>query len=181
MFRYAVAVLLLAVVGTLHAQPAKEAIKKIEAKIEPAEAKPGQTVTLKLTVTLAEGYHTYPVMQFAPEAKFQTNKITFPTDASIIFVGDTVDPVSPATKKEEDYEMLYYPGGGTWSRKAVIAPNAKAGETTTKVKLKLLVCDKDNCFPPKTIDVEASVKVLDTPAVEVEKAYKADVEKALKK
>jgi hypothetical protein len=121
------------------------------------------------------------VLQLAPEAKFQTNKITFPSDGSIIFVGETVDPVSPQTKKEEDHELLYYPGGGTWIRKAVIAPNAKAGAETTKVKFKLLVCDKDNCFPPKSIDLEATIKVQEGKAVEVEKKYKEEVEKALKK
>lgn len=170
-------------VGVVYADSAKDkdVIKKVEATIEPAEAKPGQTVTVKITVVLAEGYHTYPVMQLAPEAKFSTNKITYPAEGPVIFVGDTLDPVDPKMKKEEDYELLYYPGGGTWIRKAVIAPNAKAGATTTNLKFRVLICDKDNCFPPKTIDLQATVKVANGPAVEIEKAYRADVEKALRK
>ena len=93
---------------------AKDAIKKIEASFEPAEAKPGQTVTLKITVQLADGYHTYPVVQPAPEAKFSANKITFPSSGPVVLVGDVVDPVQPKTKKIEDYEIYVYPGGGTW-------------------------------------------------------------------
>ena len=44
-----------------------------------------------------------------------------------------------------------------------------------------LICDKDTCFQPKMIDVEAPLKILDGPAVPVEKAYLKEVEKALKK
>jgi hypothetical protein len=160
---------------------AKDAIQKVEAAFEPADAKPGQTVTLKLTVRLADGYHTYPVTQPAPEAKFSANSITFPKDAPVVFVGETVDPVDPKTKKIEDYDLLVYPGGGTWIRKAVVPPTAKAGATTAKVKFKLLVCDENNCFPPKTLELEANLKVLEGPAVEVESKYKEEVEKAGKK
>ena len=147
----------------------------------------GQTVTLKVKVELADGYHTYPVVQPAEEAKYSANKITFPTDGPVVYVGDTVDPVSPKSKMVDDpvakekYEVLYYPGGGTWIRKAVVLPTARAGPVTSKVKVKLLVCDADNCFPPKTVEVEAALKVLDGPAVAVEKKYQAEVEKAGKK
>ena len=155
--------------------------QKIDVVFEPAEAKPGQTVTLKINIVLTDGYHTYPVTQPAEEARFSANKITFPTTGSILYVGETVDPVLPKTKKEQDYELLYYPGGGTWLRKAVVLPNAKPGTSVSKVSIKLLICDKDNCFPPKTFDTEATLKILDAPAVTVEPRYAAAVEKALKK
>lgn len=160
---------------------AKDAVKKVSASFVPAEAKPGQTVTLKIVVELAPGYHTYPVSQPSPEAKFSANKITFPISGTVVFVGDIVDPVQPKVKKLEDFELYVYPGGGTWIRKAVVLPNAKAGAGTAKVQFKLLVCDDDNCFPPKTIDLEATLKVLDGPGVVIESRYKDEVEKAGKK
>jgi Disulphide bond corrector protein DsbC len=163
------------------ANKAKDAIQKVEAVFEPAEAKPGQTVTLKLIVKLASGYHTYPIVQLAPEAKYSANSIVFPKDGPVVFVGDTMDPLGPKTKRVEDYDLLVYPGGGTWERKAVVPPTAKAGMTTSKVKFKLLVCDEDACFPPKTFDLEASLKVLDAAPVAVDPKYKAEVEKAAKK
>jgi hypothetical protein len=163
------------------ANKAKDAVQKVEAVFEPAEAKPGQTVTLKLTVRLADGYHTYPIVQLAPEAKYSTNSITFPKDGPIVFVGDTIDPLGPKSKKVEDYDLLIYPGGGTWERKAVVLPTAKAGPTSSKVKFKLLVCDEDACFPPKSIDLEATLKVLDAAPVAVDPKFKAEVEKAAKK
>ncbi len=178
---------LLASTGFAGAQTAKEAVKKVEATFEPATAKPGETVTLKIKVELAEGYHTYPVVQPSEEARFSANKLTFPTDGPLVFVGETVDPVSPKSKtitdtvSKDTYELHYYPGGGTWVRKAVVLPTAKAGPATSKIKLRLLVCDADNCFPPKAIDLEATIKVSDSPAVEVEKRYRAEVERAVKK
>jgi DsbC/DsbD-like thiol-disulfide interchange protein len=160
---------------------ADDPVKKVEAVFEPAEAKPGQTVTLKITVRLADGYHTYPVTQPDPAAKYSTNSIKFPADGPVVFVGETIDPIGPKTKKTDEYEYLVYPGGGTWTRKAVVLPSAKPGDASAKVKVKLMVCDEDRCLPPKTYDLEAKLKVLAGPAVEVEAKYKADVEKAGKK
>ena len=159
----------------------KDAIKKVEASFEPAQAKRGQTVSLKITVQLADGYHTYPVVQRTPEAKYSVNKITFPATNAVVFVGETVDPIEPKVKKGEDHEYLVYPGGGIWTRNAVVWPTAKPGEAAVKVQLRLMVCDEDRCFPPKTFDLEAKFKVLEEPAVPVEPRYKAEVEKAEKK
>ncbi|HVK11279.1 MAG TPA: hypothetical protein VM597_21090 [Gemmataceae bacterium] len=187
MTRFLAGLVALTVATTAFADPATDAVKKVEAVFEPADARPGQTVTLKITVALADGYHTYPVVQPADEAKFSANKITFPADGPVVYVGDLVDPVGPKSKTVDDpvakekYELLYYPGGGTWVRKAVVLPTARAGAVASKVKVKLLVCDADNCFPPKTVEVEAKLKVLDGPAVEVEKKYQAEVGKAGKK
>ena len=168
--------------GTVAQAPkSKDAVKKVEALFEPAEAKPGQTVTLKIIVQLADGYFTYPAVQPAPEAKYSVNSIVFPKDGPVVFVGETIDPVEPKSKKIEDYEILTYPGGGTFARKAVVPPSAKAGAAAAKVKLKLLVCDENVCFPPKTHDLEVSLKILDGPAVPVEAKYKDEVEKAGKK
>jgi hypothetical protein len=162
-------------------QGIKDAIKKVEAVFDPAEAKPGQTVRLKVTVALADGYFTYPVVQPDEGSKFSVNKFTFPSEGPFIFVGDVLDPAEPKTKKEGEMELLYYPGGGSWIRKAVVSPLAKAGATSTKLKFRLLVCDKDNCFPPKNYDLEATLKVLEGPAVAVEKAYQTEVNEAIKK
>src|SRR5215216_6714936 len=125
----------------------KDAIKKVEASFEPAQARPGQTVTLKVTVQLGDGYHTYPVVQPTPEAKYSVNKITFPPADAVVFVGETVDPVEPKVKKGEDHEYLVYPGGGTWTRKAVVRPAARPGDAAVKVQFRLMVCDEDRCFP----------------------------------
>lgn len=162
----------------------KGGVKSVEATFEPAEAKPGQTVTLKLTVTLEDGYYTYPLVQTDKMAASMVNKLEFPKAGAVVFVGDALDPANPKKKAELAAgieEMLYYTGTVVYERKAVVLPSAKPGEVTVQLpKFLLSVCDKDNCFPPKTHKPEAKLKVLDGPAVAVEKQYAAEVEKAAK-
>ncbi|WP_157369810.1 protein-disulfide reductase DsbD family protein [Zavarzinella formosa] len=169
------------VVSTVAVAQPKDAIKKIEAVFEPAEAKPGQTVSLKITIALGDGYHSYPAVQPSPAHRFNVNKFTFVNEGNLIAVGELVDPVGAKSKKDEDGELLYYPGGGTWLKKVVVSPAATAGATSGKVKIRVLICDKDTCFQPKMVDLEAPLKILDGPAVAVDKAYAKEIEKALKK
>lgn len=159
-------------------------VKSVEASFEPASAKPGQTVTFKLTVTLEDGYYTYPLVQADKQAASMVNKLDFPAPAGVVFVGDAFDPANPKTKAEPALgidEMLYYTGTVVYERKAVVSPKATAGELTVQLpKFLLSVCDKDNCFPPKKLTPEAKLKVLDGPAVQVDKAYADEVNKAVK-
>ena len=163
------------------AQTIDKVVKKVEARFEPATAKPGAVVTLKVEVKLEDGWHTYPTTQLDKGAKNQTNRFTFPKDGSVIFVGELDEPADPKSKSElllGIEKLLYYPGGGTWERKAVVSPKAAAGDQTVKVKLKLLVCDKDTCLPPETYDLEVKVTVAGD-AVPVDPKYKDEVEKVL--
>lgn len=159
-----------------------KAVKGVDATVEPAEAKPGQTVTFKLTITLNDGYHTYPLVQPDKKAKGMVNKITFPAAGSVIFVGDAKDPTGFDAKPEpllDITELRTYKKTVTFERKAVVSPKAKAGDATVKLdSFVLSVCDETNCFPAKTLTPEAKLKVLDG-SVEVAKEYAADVKKAL--
>ena len=161
----------------------EKAVKKVEGKFAPAEAKPGQTVAFTLTVELNEGYHTYPSVQTDKMAAGMVNEIKFPAPDTVIFVGTLQDPKGAKTKAEPDLgivELRYYPGTAVYTRKAVVSPKAMPGPTTVKLTaFKLSVCDKDNCFPPKAVPVEATLKVLAAPAVPVEKEYVEEVRKAL--
>jgi hypothetical protein len=177
-------VLALLAVPTWAADKPVGGVKSIEAMFEPAEAKPGQTVTFKLIVKLEDGFYTYPLVQTDKQAASMVNKLEFPAPAGVIFVGDTFDPPNPKTKAESVLgieEMLYYTGTVVYERKAVVSPKATAGETKVQLpKFLLSVCDKDNCFPAKKHTPEAKIKVLDGPAVEVDKTYADEVSKALK-
>lgn len=169
----------------LAADAKKGGVKSVEAAFVPADAKPGQTVTLKLTVTLEDGYYTYPLVQTDKAAAGMVNKVEFPKAGAVVFVGDPLDPANPKSKAEPALgitEMLYYPGTAVYERKAVVSPKAAAGEQAVKIpNFTLTVCDKDNCFPPKAVPVEATFKVLPGPAEAVEPMYAAEVQKALEK
>jgi hypothetical protein len=162
-----------------------KAVKKVEGAFSPAEAKPGQTVTFTVTVELNDGYYTYPTVQTDKMALSMVNEIKFPDPGAVIFVGKVEDPKDTKTKAEPDLgilELRYCTDKVVYTRKAVVSPKAAAGPATVKLaSFKVSVCDKDNCFPPKAVPVEATLKVLDGPAVEVEKAYADEVKKALEK
>ncbi|MDB5313101.1 MAG: hypothetical protein JWO38_7303 [Gemmataceae bacterium] len=161
----------------------EKAVKKAEAKFEPAEAKPGETVTFKLTVDLNDGYHTYPTVQPDKQAEGMVNVLKFPDPGTVIFVGPVTDPKDFETKPVPELmikELRECSGTVVFSRKAVVSPKAAPGPAAVKLAaFKLSVCDKTNCFPPKTVPVEAALKVLDGPPVAVEKAYADEVAKAL--
>ena len=160
-----------------------KAVKSVELTISPAEAKPGQTVTVRLSVELNEKYHTYPLVQPDLRAAEQVNKITF-AEADVnglIFVGTTKDPENP-TKKAEPLlgikEMHHFSGTVTYERKAIVSPKAKGTVTVSIPKFALMVCDDSTCFPIKTLSPEAKLTVAGD-AVEIAKEYKDEVEKAL--
>ncbi|MBA4065425.1 MAG: hypothetical protein C0501_17270 [Isosphaera sp.] len=161
----------------------EKAVKKVEAKFTPAEAKPGETVTFSVTVELNDGYHTYPTAQPDKAAAGMVNVFKFPAPDQVIFVGAVEDPKGAKTKAEPEAgiaELRYYGGSVTFTRKAVVSPKAAAGPAAVKLAgFKLSVCDATNCFPPKDVPVEAALKVLAGPPVEVEKAFADEVAKAL--
>jgi hypothetical protein len=183
-YRFAATALALCLAVPAFAQPSiEQIIKKAEATFEPADAKPGQTVTLKISLQLLDGWHTYPTVQPDKAAQSQSNKLVFPEGGAIVFVGGVDEPVDPKEKSEplaNIDKILYYPGGGVWERKAVVLPTAAAGAVSSKIKFRILVCDKNNCLPPKQLDLEATLKVSGDP-VPVDPKYKKDVEKATKK
>jgi len=162
-----------------------KAVKGVSAKFDPAEAKPGQTVTFTLTVELNPGYYTYPTAQPDKPAAAYTNTIKFPDPGSVVFVGSVEDPKDFQTKAEPDLgitELRTVKGKVTFTRKAVVSPKASPGPAAVKLAaFKLSVCDAANCYPPKDVPVEAALKVLDGPPVAVEKAYADEVRKALEK
>lgn len=161
-----------------------KSVEGVELTVDPPAAKPGQVVTLKLTVKLNDGYHTYPTKQKEKAAAGMVNKITFPDDvAGLLMVGEVKDPEKADVKAEPDLgimELRTYHGTVTYERPAVVLPTAAAGERTVTLKaFRLNVCDANNCFPPKTLTPSAKLTVQPGPAVEVPKEYAEAVKKAL--
>lgn len=179
----ATALLALCLAGADDRNPA-EGVKKVELVVEPAEAKPGQTVTLKLTVTLAAGCHTYPFAQADKAAGNFVSKAKFPAAAvdGLIYVGDITATTDPESKPEPALgvkALQFFTTTVTFEKKAVVSPNAKPGELAAKIaSLKLNVCDERDCFKPTELKPEAKFKVAGEP-VAVEKQFADDVKKAL--
>jgi plastocyanin len=159
-----------------------KAVKKIEAKFEPAEAKPGQTVTFQIVMEMNKGFHTYPTMQPEKAAENFVNIIKFPKPGDVIFVGKLADPKKFETHAEPMLgikELHVLTGTAIYTRKAVVSPKAKAGMVEVKLDLfEVMVCDASNCFPKK-VPLTARFKVLEGPAAPVEKQFAEEVAKAV--
>jgi thiol:disulfide interchange protein len=161
------------------------AVQSIEAKVEPPEAQPGQTVTLKVFIRLFPKHLTYPTTQPDPRASDEHNEFRLPAPGDLVFVGKLGDPPGPKFKPnpgDEGGQIAYYPEGATWEFKAVVSPKAQPGERAVKVQFgKLLICNDNGCIPPgrvKTKEVSAPLRVLPG-SKDIEEQYQADVGRAL--
>jgi DsbC/DsbD-like thiol-disulfide interchange protein len=152
-----------------------DVVKKVEAKFDQKTAKRGETVAWKLTIELAEGWHTYPTRQTDPGASSYVNRFKFPADAGAAFVDQLKEPKG-ITKSEDGAKVVMVEGTGVWERTVVIRPDAKPGKLKVTVPVRILAC-ADRCLPPQTINVEAEITVSDAPAVEVDPKYQKDLEK----
>src|SRR5262249_31900593 len=148
----------------------ESAVESIQATVVPAEAHPGQTVTYKLDVKLNDGWYTYPTRQPDQRERGSQNKIELPSPGDLIFVEPVTDPDHMKTKPGGSEGTLgYYPGGVTWEFKAVVSPEATAGEKKVALRqFRIVVCyadlsGKGKCLAPKTVPVSAVFRVAGSP------------------
>lgn len=142
------------------ANDAKNAIK-YEAKIVPADAAAGDEVTLQLTATVAEGWHTFSLTQTG-----------FGGSPTVIALDDH-GPLKPLGKtftasrapqiheeKLGDTQMRLeeYFGQITFSRRFQIPADASLGEVTVSGQITHQVCSEGLCVPGKTA-FQATVKI----------------------
>jgi thiol:disulfide interchange protein len=154
------------------------AVESIKGTIEPAEAKPGQTVTYKLAIKLTPGHHTYPTVQTNPQSTSK-NTIELPKTGDLIFVEPVSDPPDFTIVNGADGPQAEYEGGATWEFKAVVSPKATPGPRPIPLsKVKVLVCDANNCLPPKVVTVTADLTVA-AGSVPVDPKFQAAVDQAL--
>lgn len=161
--------------------PLSKAVVKLQAVFVPAEARPGQTVSLQIHVHLADGYYTYPLHQPDKAAQEMINALTVSPNAPLIAVG-VPSAISPVKSKPEPLlgikEMRYLAGVVAYEQKFVVSPKATPTTLEATPALQLSVCSENNCYPPKTVKPTATLKILGGPAVEIEPAYRDAVEKA---
>jgi hypothetical protein len=156
---------LLIAVPTVNAQaPSKieDVIKKLEARFEPSDARPGQIVTLKIELKLAEGWQTYPTKQKDREARFNVTKITFPKDGAVQFSGKVTEPPDPTVREEpllDIKEFHTYPGGGTWECEAIVSPSSEPGPTKVSVRFQVIVANPNGHFSPKPYNLDATINI----------------------
>ena len=147
--------------------------------IEPKQAKRGETVTIRFTITPKPNCYTYPLNP--PPHQFAKNTLGLPKNDVLIFVGDLIDPPGHKTKPsaldpaENDW---IYDKPVTWEFKAVVSPDATPGKQSVTFRgTDLQACTLTTCLISKTAPV-LEFEVLAAAALPVELKYAAEVQAA---
>ncbi len=138
---------------------------EVTTKIEPKQAKPGQTVTLSVTAKVDFGWHIYAYNEKQPDDGPKVTQFDlFDTDGLTAQGNWTAD--QPATKKKEPaFPELpfveYHEGEVTWTRKLQIPADAAPGKKSIKVQASYQICSDQNCsFPGRWTLAAAEFEVI---------------------
>jgi thiol:disulfide interchange protein len=157
-------------------------VGKVMTRIEPAAAKRGQTVTIRVEVQPVATFWTYPTVQTEADNSFK-NVLGVSSKSDLISVGAIKDPPGAKTKEIPELSLLdhhYYPGPNPviFELKAVVSPDAALGEKTVGLRGQVSICDDVGCLNTNPPDLEAKITILDG-EVEIEPQYRDEVQKKL--
>lgn len=139
-------------------------VAEVSAKFEPAQAKPGETVKLLVTVTPRPGAWTYALVQ--PNGQDAKMTLPPPKVAAVAFAGPAADPDGWKDKPgpEAGSTERYYPNPVTWTFTGTVyaVPAGKFKVDWEGVRIQ--ACNKDNCFNSRPADLpELELEVLAGP------------------
>ncbi len=142
-----------------------------EAKIVPSEAKPGDEVTLQLTATVAEGWHTFSLTQ--PRKGATPTIIKIEDDSGLIPLGKGFTASRPPHQRAETvgkttFEFEEYTGKITFSRRLQVPDDIALGEAVIAGEVSHQIC-KDGagglCVQGESpFSVSLKVAAADSPA-----------------
>lgn len=136
----------------------------LSASVEPATAKPGDTVTYTVTATVEEPWHIYAFAKDQPEEGPRNTQFDLFDPAGLKPVGDWTPDRAPHSAKEPAFPTLesvsFYEGKVSWSVKLQVPADARSGEHTIKSQIYFQICNDRACKPPIYATVpDAKVKV----------------------
>ncbi|HWE39209.1 MAG TPA: cytochrome c biogenesis protein CcdA [Isosphaeraceae bacterium] len=120
--------------------------------IEPAEAAPGDTVTLKVTAKVDSPWHIYAyAKKQADDGPVSTHFDLF-DKGGLEPVGDWKASAKPIRKKEPAFPTLdaieFHEESVTWSLKLKVPDDAKPGKHTIRNQIEFQLCDPKSCLTP---------------------------------
>ncbi len=128
------------------------------AALQPAQVKPGQTVTLVVQAQTAPSWHIYAAQNPTGTGIATSLKWHWP---------EGVEPVGdwsyPKARLGGDGQNLIYDGELTFRRQLRIAANTRPGTLRLTGELGYQACDPFVCRPPATLKLEATAEVVQVP------------------
>ncbi len=132
-------------------------------KIEPATAKPGDTVTYKVTATVDESWHIYAYAKEQPSKGPRATGFDLFETSGLIADGEWKALEEPDTKLETAFDntkVSYHEGEVSWVHKFKVPTDAVPGKLTIKNQIYFQLCDPNQCKQPTRITLPvASVSV----------------------
>ena len=123
------------------------------ASVEPAEAKPGATVTYKVTAKLEPGYHVY---KYSKSKERRPGPVSTTFDffdpAGLKVEGDWTASQEPEKHKDPNFSDLdsveYHENEITWSIKLKVPEDIAPGKKALRCQAGYMVCDAKSCSIP---------------------------------
>lgn len=120
-------------------------------------AKPGETTSATLSITVAPGYHANsnkPVDAYLIPLQLTWNPGPL-TAASVVFPKPQTQKLGFSAKP-----VSVFTGNFDIVTKFKVAGDATPGSSTVTGKLHYQACDSQSCLPPRTIDVTLPVEIV---------------------
>ena len=120
--------------------------------VTPAEAKPGDTVTYKVTAKVEAPWHIYKYSKTPPADGPKYTEFDFFDPAGLKVEGDWTPSAAPIKKKEPAFPDIpyleYHEDEVTWSVKLQIPAKATPGKKTLRCQVGYMICSDQNCSFP---------------------------------
>jgi len=117
--------------------------------IEPAEAKPGELVTLKVTAKLEHRYHIYKYSKAEGGPGPANTTFDFFDPAGLKVEGDWAASKEPEKHKDPNFTDVdvveYHEGEVAWTIKLRIPPGTEPGKRSIRCQARYMVCDDKSC------------------------------------
>lgn len=128
---------------------------KLTFLLSPRNPKPGDKVTLAITMHLDDGWHTYSTTQKDAIGATPTT-ITLTSAKNLQPIGDEFKPdrAPELTAKQGDNleSKEVYHGQVTWTRRFQFEPKGDNNGFGVKGTIRYGVCNEGTCLPPKSVD-----------------------------
>jgi len=119
--------------------------------VEPAEAKPGETVTFKVTAKLDPGTHIYGYSKTQGPGPIRTS-FDFFDPAGLKMEGDWSASKEVEKHKDPNFKDLdfveFHEDEVTWSIKLKVPADAEPGKKALRCQARYMVCNDKNCSVP---------------------------------
>ncbi len=138
----------------------------MDARLAQTVVRPGDLLTIAVTLTHASGFHTWPHEPVVPEAFEGVNPI--PTELELANVPpgtELVEVVWPDPQPVTVYyggeptALLSYTGSALIGVRLRVLPDTQEGRATVVLTVRFQACDARLCYPPQRVETAVRFRV----------------------